>query len=265
MEIIRNSWNQTMHRHQAVTKERYDRLFQKKDASILNIKDKDFFVNNIGIVGHSVSQLCCNNGVELMSLYNLGAEKLTGFDICDEAILEAESRCKKLNYPINFVRTNIFDIPSDYNNGFDIVFISAGSIRWLQSIDLLYKVCNRLLRTGGILYISEIHPLAEIINDDRVPSKSPLEIITSFDLKEPLHDIGSLDYIGHTNDLLVERIWYIHSLGDLIGKLLENNLSISYFSESCDDIANVYSLTSSSDIHIPLSFQLKANKIGNIY
>lgn len=260
MEIIRESWNKVMPLHQIVTKELYDNLFLRKDASVLRKADQEYLVKNIGVPGISVAQLCCNNGVELMSLSNLGAKDLTGFDICDEAIFEAKERCKKLNYQIEFIRTDINDIMPEYENRYDLVFISAGSIRWLPSLARFYEICNKLLKPNGSLYISEIHPIAEIINDDRDISKSPLEIIISFDRKECMHDFGSLDYIGHSNDLLVERIWYVHPLSDIIGQLISYKFCIRYFRESIDDIANVYSRTSSTSIRVPLSFQLEAKK-----
>lgn len=257
---LRNSWNITMPLHQKVRKAYYDKAFESRIFSSLHPTDMDVFINKLDISGKMIAHLCCNNGVELMSLLNLGAKKCVGFDLCDEAIKEAKTRCNELNYPIDFYRTNIYDISDQFNNTFDIIYLSVGSLRWLPDISGLYDICYRLLRDGGFIFISDTHPLAEIVNDDRDASVNPLEITYQFDRKDCLVDNGSLDYVGRTRDHIVKRIWYIHSFTNIIGLLVAKNFLIRYFNESTEDTAGVYELLRSLDVKIPLSFQLIAEK-----
>ncbi|CUX53060.1 bifunctional 3-demethylubiquinone-9 3-methyltransferase/ 2-octaprenyl-6-hydroxy phenol methylase [Clostridium sp. C105KSO15] len=256
----REAWNKTMPLHQKVLHDYYDCNFLKRDFTCLNKKDQKILVDTLCISKNKVAHLCCNNGVELMSLINLGANSCTGFDICDEAIKEAKVRCEKLNYPIQFYRTNIYDIDETFNNQFDIVYISVGSIRWLPDISKLYDTCYKLLRKGGALFISDVHPLAEIVNDDRDADISPLEITYQYITNDYYSDYGSLDYVGRTKDYVVKRVWYIHSFSKIIGLLPQKGFKIDFFNESMDDTAGVYELLGNLDLHIPLSFRLIALK-----
>ena len=259
-ETIRNSWNITLPLHQKINKRYYDEVFADHNFLVFSKDEKQFIEKYINPINKNIVQLCSNNGVELMSFKNLGANMCLGYDICDEAIREAQERCQTLCYDINFIRSNVYDIGDEYSGNFDIVYISVGTIRWLPELSQFFKICNRLIRKGGQLYISEVHPLAEIINDDRIANKSALEIVYSYDRQERLCDYGSLDYVGHTNAMIVERIWFIHPFTDIIGNVIKNNFEITFFKESNKDIASVYQLVSQSEIKVPLSFKMVAMK-----
>lgn len=255
-ETIRNSWNSTMPLHQKINREIYDEAFKNRKFFVFSSDEKNFIEKYVNPKNKNVVQLCCNNGVELMSFKNLGANDCLGIDICDEAIREAQKRCENLCYNIDFVQTNVYDIGNQYDGKFDIIYISVGTIRWLPDLSLLFRICNSLLRKGGKVYISEVHPIAEIINDDRESNKSPLEIIYSYNYKVRVKDYGSLDYVGHTDLLKVERIWFLHSFTDIIGNMINNNFNIIYFEEFDKDIAHVYQTTSQSSTRVPLSFKM---------
>lgn len=259
-EVIRSSWNQSMPLHQKITSDLYDDKFRDRSYTVFTQEEVEFIQKNLQPTGKNVIQLCCNNGVELMSFKNLGANRCVGIDICDEAIHEANQRVQKLGYDIDYIRSNVYEIDTKYYDTFDILYLSVGTMRWLPDLSKLFSCCNKLLRKGGKIYIHEVHPIAEIINDDRYLEKQPLELVYSFDQKECLSDYGSLDYVGHTDDVLVERIWFIHSFTDILGELLKNNLNLNYFQESTDDIADVYHLVRQNDIRVPLSYKLIASK-----
>ncbi|MBN1298326.1 MAG: class I SAM-dependent methyltransferase, partial [Actinobacteria bacterium] len=119
-----------MPRHQSVKKEYWDKKFLQPGYSCLKNKETEILFR-IGISGKDVVQLCCNNGVELLSLKNLGAKNTTGFDISDEAIKEAKERSALSGINSDFIRTDIYDIKEKYNSSFDICYISAGVLFWM--------------------------------------------------------------------------------------------------------------------------------------
>lgn len=259
-EVIRESWNQSMPLHQRVTSTRYDEKFRDRSYTVFNEDEVDFIQKYLEPKGKDVIQLCCNNGVELMSFKNMGANRCLGIDICDEAISEANNRAEKLEYDVEYVRANVYEIDSKYYDSFDILYISVGTMRWLPDLSKLFSGCNRLLRSGGKIYIHEVHPIAEIINDDRIAEKNPLELVYSYDQRGGFSDIGSLDYVGHTDEVLVERIWFIHSFTNIIGELLKNNMEMTFFEESTSDVAGVYHLVEQSEIRVPLSYKIVSQK-----
>jgi len=89
----RDAWNEVAPIHQNARKEDYEELFRKKDYSTLD----DIITSKLIEVELEVAQLCCNNGREVLSLINMGAQYGAGFDISDEAIKEA-NELKKSHY-----------------------------------------------------------------------------------------------------------------------------------------------------------------------
>lgn len=251
-----------MPRHQLIKSKYYDEKFMNGNFSVLSSIDNVYFsfVNNVK--GKSVIQLCCNNGIELMSLYNMGAQRLVGVDQCDEAINEALLRCNRLGYPVEFINSDVYQISA--NEKFDIVFLSVGSIRWLYSMNELYKLATRLLKDNGVIYISDIHPFAEVINDDVNEGISPTEITQDYVYRKHITNC-SLDYIGHTNDLLVDVEWYSHTFSEIVGDLHDNGFVLSMFKEGYDDLTGVYNRTKNYNIKMPLCFQLEAKKCSSVY
>ena len=73
--------------HQLAAKDILDELFSR--PGIVALHETDFeLLQQIGVKGKKAVHLCCNNGVGLMSLKNLGADDCVGFSISDEAIKE---------------------------------------------------------------------------------------------------------------------------------------------------------------------------------
>jgi ubiquinone/menaquinone biosynthesis C-methylase UbiE len=65
----------------------------------------------IGVKGKAVAQLACNNGRELLSIKNMGAERCVGFDIAEEFIKQAEELNQAAQLDCEFVVSNIYEIP----------------------------------------------------------------------------------------------------------------------------------------------------------
>ena len=118
-------------------------------------------LHEYGIVGKKVAQICCNNGIETISLKKLGAELCVGFDISDEAIKEAINLSESVNIPVEYVRTDIYEIPKEYYSQFDYVYISGGfesfGIRWRTFTIKLYvnwnefwEVVTRIILVGRL-------------------------------------------------------------------------------------------------------------------
>lgn len=260
-EINRKAWNSATLLHQKARGNSLDLAFSNNiKHCVFSTTEADFLNANVGIAGKDIFQPCCNNGLDLVSLKNMGARRCLGVDISDNAISEARNRCARFGYDILFIQTNLYQLDISKVGIFDLIFISVGTIRWLHNLVEFFRMMMKLLRPGGKIYIREAHPLTEIINDDRCKEKSPMEIITSYDTYEPLSDNGSLDYIGHTNEIGEQRIWFIHSFDSILSAIIENRFHMCYFAESKEDITGVYSLLEGSEIKIPLSFTIIAQK-----
>jgi len=91
-ESNRAAWNEVMPLHQRASSHALDQLFSQP-AYVQQDKTEIDLLQKVGLKGRNVAHLCCNNGSELLSLKNLGAAECVGFDISDQAILEARQRC----------------------------------------------------------------------------------------------------------------------------------------------------------------------------
>ncbi len=68
----RHAWDEAAPMHGKINQTRLLEAFSKPGYSTLDDHCIDR-LNEIGVQGKSIAQLCCNNGRELLSLKNLGA------------------------------------------------------------------------------------------------------------------------------------------------------------------------------------------------
>jgi len=86
-ESNKAAWNEVMPLHQKAAKERWDNYFMQPGFVCLDENERGH-LTRIGIKGKSVAHLCCNNGIELLSIKNLGAGDCFGFDLSNKPTLE---------------------------------------------------------------------------------------------------------------------------------------------------------------------------------
>lgn len=109
----REAWNEVMPRHQEAARAKWDNAFMRPGFVCMDEVELDL-LRKMGIKDKAVTHLCCNNGVELLSLKNLGAGMCIGFDISDVAIQEARVRAQRCRIDCQFVRTDVYEITAEY-------------------------------------------------------------------------------------------------------------------------------------------------------
>lgn len=124
---------------------------QKKEMG--DVKDK------------SLLHLQCHIGTDSLSWAVEGAQ-VTGVDFSKESINIANKLKKILDLKAQFIESNIYDLPNTLKEKFDIVYTSQGVLTWLKDIKAWGKLISHCLKSGGIFYIMEIHPLVYIFDDD---------------------------------------------------------------------------------------------------
>jgi len=261
-ESNRAAWNEVMPLHQHAAKERLDKLFSEPGCVRLDENEIDV-LNQVGLKGKNVTHLCCNNGTELMSLKNLGAGKCVGFDISDLAIQEASERAIRSQIDCQFVRTDVYDIDETFNDHFDIVYISAGCLGWLPDLELFFAKAFSMLRSGGMVFIHEIHPFSEMLPFDDDKQSLKLQIIEPYFKTEPYMDQGGLDYVGNSEyESTTTQYWFVHTLSDILMSLIKNRLLVEQFLEYETDISAGHHQIEEAKAGIPLSYILIGRKAG---
>jgi len=246
--------------HQRAARARLDQAFLQPGHVRLD-EDTRRALERAGVSGQAVAHLCCNNGVELLSIRNLGAGRCVGFDVSDLAIDEARARAALCCIDCEFVHADVYEIPPDYDGAFDRAFISAGALGWLPDLPRFFARAAALLRPGGVLLIREIHPVAEMLPFDGDHELDPLRIHEPYFVPEPYVEYGGLDYVGGTAyESELPQYWFVHTLGDIVTALVESGLAVCYLEEQPRDISAGHRRQANSGVAIPLSYTLLAKK-----
>ena len=254
----RIAWNQIMPAHQKVNRSNLDEAFKNSSHSVIKSPELDEW-NKLGFKGKDIAHLCCNNGIELMSLKNIGAGRCVGFDICDLAIEEAKSRAISSNNECQFVCTDVFDISCEYNSKFDIAYVTVGALGWIPDIKAFFAKVKNILKPNGAIFIYELHPVIEMLPSDDNHEIDPLQIIEPYFKKEPYEETTGLDYAGKTNAQTTTQYWFVWKISDIIMAIIEQDFNISRFVEYSHDISEVHNRNQEAGIKIPMSYILVAN------
>src|SRR6056297_3454033 len=254
------AWNEVMPKHQKARKQALDKLFaqtgyiEQTDQELLKIFDQ------IKISDKDVIHLACNNGTELLSIKNMGANRCVGVDISECAIEEAAERAKNSNIDCEFICSDVYDIPKEYFNSFDVVHTTAGCIGWMPDINLFFKLCSKLLRPSGYLLMHEMHPFSELLPFDDAEIDNRLQIVDQYFHDGPIIENGGLDYLGGEQYEAKTQFWFVHTISDIIMSLNKNSFKIIEFIESPNDISAVHQEVEKLNAKIPLSMLILAQK-----
>lgn len=119
--------------------------------------------------GKSVLHLQCNSGQDTLSMKQLGAARVTGVDISDEAIDFARKLSADSGLDATFYRADVYDWLEEAARRperFDIVFCSYGAICWLSDLVSWAQGLAALLKPGGRFVTVDFHPVAAMLDDD---------------------------------------------------------------------------------------------------
>jgi len=260
----REAWNEATLKHQKARGDKLKKAFADGKHSTLD-ETVTGQIKQLGIESKNVAQLCCNNGREILSLINLGAKSGVGFDISDEAIAEARELAEISKIDASFVRTDVLEIGEEYNDAFDLVYISIGAMTWLPDLDRFFEVVARLLKNDGILLIYEQHPftcmLAATDEPEYYDADHPLNAAISYFKTEPWEENSGIDYIGGTTYDAKTSYCFTQKFSDIINPIVKNGIAIVEMHEYDHDISMMWEHIEKMKM-APLSYILIGRKNG---
>lgn len=177
-----------------------------------------------GLAGKKVLHLQCHFGQDTLSMARMGAE-VTGVDLSDEAINQAKALAGQLNIPAQFICCDVYDLPNNLDDAFDIVFTSYGTIGWLPDLDKWAAVINRFLKPGGTFVFAEFHPVVWMF--DVALDK----IQYNYFKGDAIIEVSLGSYADVTAPIENETISWNHSLAEVINSLINTGLAITRFNE----------------------------------
>lgn len=232
--------------------------FRNGDTSLKQIELKEMG----DVTGKKLLHLQCHFGMDTLSWSRLGADA-TGIDFSDEAIEMAKNLSFKTGVPANFVCANLYDLPNQLNEKFDIVFTSYGVICWLPDMDKWAEIIAHYLKPGGTFYMAEFHPILWMFDE------SFREIKYYYHNQEMITVDSEGTYADkHANIKAKEYSWN-HSLSEVINALIKHGLKIEFVNEFPYSPFNCFNelqigLDGYYRIHgeekIPMVYSIKATK-----
>jgi SAM-dependent methyltransferase len=258
-ETNRIAWNEAALRHEQARDGQLEQAFAQPGYILFDEWEKRVF-ERLPVRGKRVAQLPCNNGRELVSLVNFGAQYGVGFDIADENIRWAKRLKSCANANCDFYRCDILSIGREFDAQFDFVYISEGSLVWFENLRDYFGVAARLLVPGGWILIHEAHPITQVF-EYTFAQEYPVELKESYFIQGPLRydESSGLDYVGKTEYEGQPTYEFPHTMADIINGLVQSSFEIMELHESGQDIVEGFAYLEKLG-KLPLSFALTARK-----
>lgn len=257
-ETNRESWNNKVASHAA--SDFYNLEGFKNGVSSLNQYELDALGD---VSGKSLLHLQCHFGQDTLSWSRMGA-KCTGIDLSEEGIKFAEKLSDELELDAKFVCCNVLDVSSHISEKFDVIFSSYGTIGWLPNLEPWAKMISERLKSNGVFYIVEFHPIAWMFDYTTNPPK--LEY--GYMQKEAIYEEYEGTYADSNSKLISKEYGWNHSLSEVISSLIKAGLKIELFKEHDASPYNIFpnliknkeGMFEMSNKLYPLIFEIKASK-----
>lgn len=219
LQINRDAWNERTVLH--VKSDFYGLEAFLKGKSSLNPIELDLLGD---VKGKSVLHLQCHFGQDSLSLARLGAQ-VTGVDLSDQAVAQAQKLALETKTDARFICCDVYDLPQQLDEQFDLVFTSYGTIGWLPDLDRWAQIIHRFLKPGGKFVFVEFHPVVWMFSND---FKS---IAYRYFKSEPIVETENGTYADTQAPVQLTSITWNHGLGEVLGSLLRQQLQITHFKE----------------------------------
>jgi len=179
------------------------------------------------VQGKSLLHLQCHFGKDSLCWAERGAQ-VTGVDFSPEGIRLAQSLSAELGIPARFICSNLYDLPEQLDEQFDVVFTSYGVLTWLPDRRRWAQVAARYVKPGGVFYIAEFHPFAMVFSET---APSPQLEYSYFDdgvidcpVQGSYADPGAETKSKHSYE-------WAYPLGEVVSELVAAGLRVEFLHE----------------------------------
>ncbi|MBC8003184.1 MAG: class I SAM-dependent methyltransferase [Opitutaceae bacterium] len=174
--------------------------------------------------GKSVLHLQCHFGLDTLSLARLGAS-ITGVDFSSVALKTARELNDRLQLDARFIQSDVNQLDSSLEGGFDIIFASFGVIGWHADLGEWARIVSRFMNKTGRFCFAEFHPVLWMLSDDHSKIKH------SYFRADPIVEENAKSYADPGAGSLGTSYCWNHSLGELFQALESQGLTIKNFKE----------------------------------
>ncbi|MEZ5141076.1 MAG: class I SAM-dependent methyltransferase [Acidimicrobiales bacterium] len=229
---------------------------------------RGFEADEVGDVeGRTLVHLQCHFGQDTLSWARRGA-RVTGLDFSVPAIEAARALAGEAGLDAEFVVADVYDAARALGGRrFDVVYTGLGALVWLPDVARWAEVVAELVAPGGVLYLSEFHPIADVFHDER------LEVGWPYFRPEGARWEDAGTYTDPSAPTANNVTWeWTHPIGEVVTAIIEAGLRLELlhehpftlwrrwpFLERRDDFT--YHLPSDHP-SLPLMYSLRARRPG---
>lgn len=219
------------------------------------------------IDGLDVIHLECHIGTDTVALARRGARTI-GLDFSAPALGVAASLATRCGLDMEWVCSDVYDaVAAVKGRTFDVVYTGVGALGWLPDLGRWARVVAGLLRPGGVLYVTELHPMwAAMAKDGRTICQDAVD--AAFRRWDDQQGSYAAPDTRFANTASWERV---HSISDVLSAVLGAGLQVELFHEFDATPAPTPWLTRGADglyrfppgMHrFPLCYSLRSRVIG---
>ncbi len=219
LEINKAAWNEKTDVH--IKSKFYNQDAFLSGANSLNSIELDLLGD---IKNKRILHLQCHFGQDTISLSRMGAVA-TGVDLSDNAIKKAKVIATQLGTNTQFVCSDIYELPNNLNEKFDIVFTSYGTIGWLPDLEKWASVISSFLKPKGKFIMVDFHPVVWMFDDNFE------KIGYNYFKDKPIIETIEGTYANKESKIVSKTISWNHSTSELLNSLLKNDLELNVFNE----------------------------------
>jgi len=236
-EANRAAWNEVAPRHAARNQARLVELFRKGGYNHLDDMAQDM-LRQAGVAGKSIVQVCCNNGIDLLSAKGMGAGRCLGIDQAGTFLAQAReiAGAAGVSGEVSFLEADAYDLPATLAESFDIAMTTIGVIYWMPDLPAFFRSVAALVRRGGWWMMEETHPIVFMYEEG--PAGGPSVLTHSYFRAEPHVDADGLDYFGHETYEASPAYSFPHKISDIVNAGLGVGLVLCRLEEVDYDISN---------------------------
>ncbi|WP_432948525.1 class I SAM-dependent methyltransferase [Kribbella sp. CA-253562] len=205
--------------------------------------------------GRRVLQLACSVGDEALGFAQRGAD-VVAVDLAPSHLATGRAKAEALELSVDFREQDMMALPPDLT-GFDLIFISWGGICWVPDLNKWAADLAERLTPGGVLVISEHHPLWEVLT---VTGEHALTVSGDYftAARDGCVDPAKAPQITREFAAPVQSRSYVWGLGALVSAVLSAGLTIRSLQEFPE--TDMYAGLGDQAAHIPATYLLTASR-----
>ncbi|MGK5632471.1 class I SAM-dependent methyltransferase [Streptomyces sp. URMC 123] len=264
-EANRARWDERVPLHMASAFYDLDAFRAGKDTL------RDFEVAEVGdVTGRSLLHLQCHIGLDTLSWARRGAASVVGLDFSEPAVEAARDLAAELGLTPDraaFVAADVYDaVEAVPDTAYDIVYTGVGALCWLPDIRRWAETAASLVAPGGFLYLSEIHPVADMLDEE-----TGTRVTYDYFSREPWIDDTPGSYADADAATVHNRsVSWQHPVGDVVSALAGAGLRVDFLHEHDVTVFKRYAELEERDGYfrfagdrprVPLMYSLRASRV----